>query len=455
MADNHMENQDDDRKSETAAEEPAEEEASVKKVEPVNEEEPAKGEESGSEEEQYAFLQEHVKKKPFSRKHFFAWLGKTAAAGAVIGIVACLFFYAFTPWFKSTFESSTKVTIPEDQPDVSTDDTGTDTAQEPQNLTVENYTQLYTSLNAVVYQARKSMVTVTGVVNTDDWFNSTYSSAVTASGVIVAETGPNYLILAPASVSDGAAAVKATFMDSNTYSAQTLMRDKNTGLAVYSVLKAELQEGTRSSCTVASLGNSYTISDGSPVILLGSPFGTDDGQAYGIISTTTKTASIADGTFSLITSDVGGAENSSGVFLNISGDVVGIMLPGLNSAGSTVSALPISNVKNVIEKLSNGTPVPYFGISGVDVDKTTAKDENLSEGIYVTNVAVDSPAMTGGIQSGDIISKVDGQDILTMQALRATIMNHAKGNEVTVKGKRLGADGYTDIEFNVTIGSLE
>jgi len=443
MADNHIENQDDDRKSEIKTEE------SVQGEEPVKEEEPDSGE------EQYAFLQEHVKKKPISRKRFFAWLGKTAAAGAVIGIVACLFFYVFSPWFKSTFDTNTKVTIPEDQPASSSDETGTDVTQEEQNLTVENYTQLYTSLNTVVYQARKSIVTVTGVINTDDWFNSTYSSAVTASGVIVAETGANYLLLAPASVSDGASVIKATFMDSNTYTAQTVMRDKNTGLAVYSVPKAALQESTRSICTVASLGNSYTISDGSPVILLGSPFGTDDGQSYGIISTTTKTASIADGIFSLITSDVGGAENSSGVFLNLSGDVVGIMLPGLNSTGSTISALPISNIKNVIEKLSNGTPVPYLGISGVDVDKTTAKDENLAEGIYVTNVIVDSPAMAGGIQNGDIINKVDGQDILTMQALRATIMNHAKGNEVTVKGKRLGAEGYTDIEFNVTIGSLE
>lgn len=412
--------------------------------------------ETAESDDTYSFMQERIKRKPVNWRKVFCWIGKHLAGGAVIGVSACLVFYTLAPWAKETLGiGDTVVTIPEDQPVVSETLPTDEETPEPQTLTIDSYQQLYTSLNSVVGAANKSIVTVTGVVNSDDWFDSTHASSSSVSGVIVAETQDAILILAPSAVSDNVSSLSITLNSGGSYNAAVKMRDRNTGLGVFSIPRSDVITSETDVYSIATLGNSYALRDGSPVILIGSPFGTEGAQAYGIVSSMTQEAGFSDGNITMLTSDVGSAYNSSGVFLNMSGEVVGIILPGINSNGGAVNALSISGIKNVIEKLLNGTPVPYMGIRGVDVDKSTAEAKGLTEGIYVTRVDVDSPAMSGGIQSGDIITNVDGQSIVTMLALRSTVMNHGIGNEVTVKGKRLGVDGYTDITFTVTIGSLQ
>jgi len=408
------------------------------------------------EEEPFSFLQERVKRKPIDKKKTLIELGKRALAGAVFGVAACLAFYCLSPVFKNiSNRSSNEVTIPQDEPDTTETQTQDSSETQTQALTVDNYAQMYNSLNLIAAQAKKSVVTVTGVTSNDDWFNNSYTKSGSVSGVIVAKTSNELLILAPSSVASQAKSLTVTFYNALELNASVKMVDRNTGLGVYSVTETASSGMLSETYPIAELGNSYSLSAGNPVILMGSPFGVSGGQAYGVISSISAKNGAIDGSFTLLSSDVSGADSSSGVFVNLNGEVVGFITPDLSESGKVIKAYSISGIKNVIEKLSNGTPVAYLGIAGTDIDQSTAASQGLEVGIFVTNVAVDSPAMAAGIQNGDIIQYVDGQEIITTQALRATIMNHSKGNTVTIKGKRLGAEGYTEIEYSVTFGALD
>ena len=58
----------------------------------------------------------------------------------------------------------------------------------------------------------------------------------------------------------------------------------------------------------------------------------------------------------------------------------------------------------------NGKNVPYAGIRGVTVTKDVAEEQAIPEGLYVTEVESDSPAMASGIQNGDVIQEVNGRN---------------------------------------------
>ena len=121
---------------------------------------------------------------------------------------------------------------------------------------------------------------------------------------------------------------------------------------------------------------------------------------------------------------------------------------------TTVTAYGISDLKSMIECLSNGETVPYLGITGVSVTEEIASEQGMPQGVYVQKVDADSPAMAAGIQSGDVITEVDKAKVTTLSAYHAALMKRKTGDSIRVKGMRKGTDGYVDVQYNVTVGSF-
>ena len=155
--------------------------------------------------------------------------------------------------------------------------------------------------------------------------------------------------------------------------------------------------------------------------------------------------------------DIAAASNGTGVLINTQGEVVGMIDQSISEQDSMnlVTAYGISDVKEIIELLSNNNPVPYIGITGVTVTEALAQQQEMPRGVYVREVEVDSPAMKAGIQSGDVITSIGETEITTLDAYHEELMNRREGQKVTITGKRQGAGGYVDIEFTVTIGSKQ
>ena len=123
-----------------------------------------------------------------------------------------------------------KVSIPKDeevQPDTEEETNSTETGvDEPdveeglKELTPEEYQKLQSKLYAIGSEANKSIVTVTGVTSDVDWFNTPYERQGQASGVIIADTGQELLIMTERKVISGAKSIHVTFLDYSTVEAE-------------------------------------------------------------------------------------------------------------------------------------------------------------------------------------------------------------------------------------------
>ena len=114
----------------------------------------------------------------------------------------------------------------------------------PQDLGVEDYQTLQKELYAIGKQANKSIVTVTGVTSSMDWFNTPYESQNQAAGVIIANNGQELLILTEKKVIVDAQSLSITFNDKKTVLATLKKYDGNTGIAIISVALTDISEDT-------------------------------------------------------------------------------------------------------------------------------------------------------------------------------------------------------------------
>ena len=79
----------------------------------------------------------------------------------------------------------------------------------------------------------------------------------------------------------------------------------------------------------------------------------------------------------------------------------------------------------------------------------------MPAGVYVVDVDPDSPAMEAGIQSGDIICQVGDEKVSSIVTYQSAVLETKTGRQILIRGMRLGADGYVEVRFTVTVGSKE
>lgn len=155
-------------------------------------------------------------------------------------------------------------------------------------LELADFQKLQNKLYAVGKEANKSIVTVTGVKSDTDWFNNPYESKGQASGIIVAESSRELLVLTERKAIADAQEIYVTFINDVSVKAEMKKYDGNTGIAVLSVKTSELTESTKNAITVAVLGNSLTVTQGTIAIATGSPLGTNYSILTGNITSTTN-----------------------------------------------------------------------------------------------------------------------------------------------------------------------
>lgn len=413
--------------------------------------------EEQEDEEEFSFLQETIKDEAGgtnkTRKNILRMIG----LGLVFGIAASFSFSVLKPWFDQNFKSNPeKVTIPKEEEEEETADEDGAKSDDQQVLDEESYRQMNQALNAVAQEASKSVVEINGISGEQDWLEADYDKKNSVSGLIIADNGQQLLILGKTSILKDSNEVTITFYDGKTYKAGIKKKDSNLGLGVYAVNRSDIQESTWAQTKTCVLGSSNSLAKGETVIALGKPFNYAGGTGYGIVSSNKNVFDAADGQYRLICTDIPGTEKGTGFTVNLKGEVTGIIDQGISDEDSMnlTTAYGISDLKEVIELLSNGKAVPYIGIFGIDVTESIAQ-QGIPKGVYVKEVEVDSPAMSAGIQSGDIITSIGGTEVNTVSAYQAALLEKATGSKVKIRGQRQGSGGYVDIDFNVTVGSKE
>ena len=364
-------------------------------------------EEKRREEQEFSFVKEKIKKQPFYQNKTLRRAALQLIFSVVCGAVACFVFVIVHPWMERTFgeQEMTEITIPQEEeeetvtePQEETEDEEPVVITEPRELEVEDYADLYTKLKEVADTAGKSLVTVTASSSGTDWFNETYESRRELSGLLVGNNGVELLILAPYSQVEGADTLQAAFADGSTLAAVLKNYDSVTDLAVLSVNLADVEEDTLESIRMAELGSSKSLKAGEPVIAVGSPAGIAGSVKYGNLVASGYKVSVIDGEYNLLITDMERSEKGSGVLLNLSGQVIGLLEDSyLNSSNEgALTAYAISDMKDIIEHLSNSQDLVYMGIHGTDVTEEISEAQGIPAGVYVTGMEADSPAMNSG-----------------------------------------------------------
>lgn len=431
---------------------------------------PKQDEDSGSG-DSFSFLKETIKPKTISREKIFMQLLRMAIYGVIIGMFACCSFYALKPWAEEVFrEDPQKVTIPEDAEESDLSETQTQEEVKPSEtiaapvLDSDSYQVMMESLFATAEEARKGIVSVHVKSGSSDqaseWMGTNKSEAG-VTGVIAADNGQELLIFTDSSICQGTDSWEVVFADGSCCPATFKVVDQNRKIAVLSIVRSSIPEETWGKIRVAELGNSNIIAQGDPMIAIGNLYGYDNGLGYGVVSSTASMLTFSDGDCRVISTDIPIEKNGSGVLVNQEGAIIGIIRQGIAKGASedgisvTANALAVSDMKSVMELMLNGEKVPYAGIYGVTVTAAAAQEQELPEGLYVTAIDADSPAMAAGIQNGDIIQAIDGKPISGFAAYEKAMLECRTGTEIKIDGQRRGAAGYVDIQFTLTVGSWE
>ena len=409
------------------------------------------------EEEEYSFLQEIIKDEAGDQAKWKYDVLRRIQLGLIFGLVACFTFFACKPWVEKRFEENpTEVTIPQDeqQEENQTQQEEEQVQEQKTVLTTETYQEMLNNLKQVSGEVRKSVVEIQGAVTEEEFSKDQEDKEKSISGMIVADNGQELLILAGELPVKDAKIIRVTFSGDSQCDAILKSRDAGLGLCVYAVQRKNIADDVWAQIETATLGGSKVVSEGDTVIAVGKLYGCDTIAGYGVIESGENYLDKADGQYQTIYTDVAGDISGSGVLVNIRGEVIGIINTSVRTDDQTnkISGYGISDIKDVIELLSNGKNVPYLGVSGVEVS-SEMQGRGIPQGVYVKEVDAGSPAMAAGIQSGDIITNIADTDIINLLGYHNTLMKQNVGDKILVRGKRQGTGGeYVDIDFGVTVG---
>ncbi|MCI8489114.1 MAG: trypsin-like serine protease [Lachnospiraceae bacterium] len=396
-----------------------------------------------------------------SKHGFFSKITKCAALALVFGVVGGTAFSGVNYFLGSHFSGADTTALEAES--------SRDTMQIQPTSTVTNV--ISKDISNIVEEAMPSVVAITGMTQQEirSFFGQgqTIESESSGSGVVVNQNEEYLYIATNNHVVEQTDALTVQFSDGSTAPATIRGTDPSDDLAVIQVALSDLTEETLNTVKVASIGNSDELSVGEPAIAIGNALGYGQSVTTGVISAlgkevTFQNESTGEAVISrLIQTDAAiNPGNSGGALLNAEGKLIGIN--SSKYADTEVEgmgfAIPISTAQPILEDLiANGettvTGTPYIGIYGVDVTDEVSSQYQMPGGVYVAQVIEGSGAQIAGIVTGNIITKVEDNEITTMEELKRYIGEYKVGDTVTVTVQIANSGAYIEKEIPVTLTS--
>ncbi|MEO1010640.1 MAG: Do family serine endopeptidase [Bacteroidota bacterium] len=273
----------------------------------------------------------------------------------------------------------------------------------------------------------------------------------TGSGVIINDKG---YIVTNNHVIDNADEIEVTLHNNGTYKATVIGTDPTTDLALIQIKADDLKP--------LALVNSDDVQVGEWVLAVGNPFSLTSTVTAGIVSATGRNININPERLaveSFIQTDAAiNPGNSGGALVNLNGDLVGINTAIASRTGTYNGygfAVPSNIVSKVVEDLLKYGEVQrgMLGVSIRTMDGNLAKEKNVDfeKGVWIEQVGENSAAEKAGIEPGDIIVAVNGDEVITSPRLQEVIARHRPGDEVGVTVNRKGKQRI----FNVILENIK
>ena len=286
---------------------------------------------------------------------------------------------------------------------------------------------------------------------------SSSDSGSIGSGVLLDKDGnilTNYHVVEYADGNNGYS-ITAKIGDKS-YEAKIIGKDASSDLAVIKI------DAGGDELTPIEVGSSDKLSVGDWVMSIGSPFGNEQSVSTGIVSAKSRdiTMSGNDGSTSfycdMIQTDAAiNPGNSGGALVNEKGELVGInsIIESSSSSSAGVGfAIPSDYAIDVANTIISGKEVehPRIGATVGTVTPQMSKRLGLGNGAYgayVNDVTKDSPADKAGIKKGDVITKIDGEQVDAATSLITSIRNHKVGDKVMLTILRDSKEQEVEVEL--------
>ncbi|MBC5836351.1 Do family serine endopeptidase [Flavobacterium muglaense] len=257
----------------------------------------------------------------------------------------------------------------------------------------------------------------------------------TGSGVIISADG--YIVTNNHVVKD-ASEIEITLNNKKTYKAKLIGTDSKMDIAL---LKIDADEPL----PYTAFGNSDSVKIGEWVLAVGNPYNLTSTVTAGIVSAKARDIG-SSGIQSFIQTDAAvNPGNSGGALVNTRGDLIGINTMISSMTGSYVGysfAVPSNIARKIIEDIMEYGNVQrgILGVEGGELNGPVSKELgiNQTEGFYIKNVTKKSGAEKAGLTKGDIIVKLDGQNIATYADLSGYINTKRPNDSVEVTIMRNG-----------------
>ena len=338
------------------------------------------------------------------------------------------------------------------------------------SVTVKQEGVYITDVSEIVDEVMPSIVAITSktIINSGNYGpfnyrNSQYTTEGAGSGVIVAENDNEVFILTNYHVVENTNELSVKFIDEKSYDATIKGVSERKDIAIVSVSKKDIDANTLKSIKIATLGDSSELKVGNGIIAIGNALGYGQSVTTGVVSALNREVTTDEYTQEMIQIDAAiNGGNSGGALLNSKGEVVGINTAkySSNSSNSSASiegmgfAIPISDVKEIIETLINGkndTSGLFLGIEGYMTNTNIMANYGLPEGFYITKINSNSNAEKAGLEIGNIITEIDNTKVTSTNDLKKILNKKNPGDKITLKIKYATRNEYKEKEITITL----
>ena len=406
--------------------------------------------------ENYSFIKETIKEQPTDRKRLAGKFLTAAVCGVIFGACAAGTMALIVPKALERFgtapDQKAVVTLTPSVKAEQVTPTPEATEQEKTSASTAWQNDLSDGMSQIAEEPRRALVRISAAGEDSDLLDDSFLEYGDEEGFVFFKNSEAFYILTVSDQMQEADKFTVTFSDGTVTDGILCKKDLRTGFFVIKVPFTSVDEETQEKIPAAPLVAADDMKQTESVIAIGSPSGDYDSLMGGTITSVTGTLKVADEEYGMLTTDMVGSEEGGGILLNSSGEVAGIIWNQEEDRTNVIRAVETAQLRPLLESMANGEDICYIGIMGATISSYQSENLDVPRGVYVDAVDEDSPAMTAGIQNGDILHALDGQEVQSMEEYASVLQGLNKGTRTTVNVYRKNPSGeYEDVQLKVTI----
>lgn len=275
------------------------------------------------------------------------------------------------------------------------------------------------------------------------------------TGIVISKRTDIFICLSYGNIKD-ADDIYVSFGKGKAVQAELYGSDVLNGIAVLRVKSGKLDSEIRKSILTAELAPADDMSSGDRLVYAGNPFGRGRLFYAGTLAGVDSGHTSYDIFYRGIITDIGNTDIvTDGFLFDENGRVAAMLgaLPVEQTAGSNIAGICMEDMMYVVRALANGTAVNHIGVRGDEVtdDMRELAQEDMPQGMYVTDVARESNAYKAGIMVGDIITSAGGEKVTSLKDIQKKLAGMSAGNDITIVLKRKIGTSYNEFTIKVPV----